>query len=79
MGLWLYSSLWFISAPSLVLSVIIEFPVPDHWIVFNMHVFQFVLTATGTEAEQVISTQRRRFTGAQLGKVPVFYAADTLL
>ncbi|MBA0601751.1 hypothetical protein Gorai_004919 [Gossypium raimondii] len=39
----------------------------------------FVLTATGTEAEQVISTQRRRFTGAQLGKVPVFYAADTLL
>ncbi|MFQ6648835.1 hypothetical protein Gotur_021018 [Gossypium turneri] len=28
----------------------------------------FVLTATGTEAEQVISTQRRRFTGAQLGK-----------
>ncbi|KHG01586.1 Protein EI24 [Gossypium arboreum] len=33
----------------------------------------------GTEAEQVISTQRRRFTGAQLGKVPVFYAADTLL
>ncbi|MBA0782195.1 hypothetical protein Gotri_003055 [Gossypium trilobum] len=33
----------------------------------------------GTEAEQVISTQRGRFTGAQLGKVPVFYAADTLL
>ncbi|PPS06574.1 hypothetical protein GOBAR_AA14073 [Gossypium barbadense] len=32
--------------------------------------YVFVLTATGTEAEQVISTQRRRFTGAQLGKVP---------
>ncbi|XVF45874.1 hypothetical protein PTKIN_Ptkin02bG0242500 [Pterospermum kingtungense] len=39
----------------------------------------FVLTATGTEAEQVISTQRRRWNGAELGKLPVFYAADTLL
>lgn len=45
----------------------------------NMHVFQFVLTATGTEAEQVISTQRRRWNGAELGKLPVFYAVDTLL
>lgn len=39
----------------------------------------FVLTATGTEAEQVISTQRRRWNGAELGKLPVFYAVDTLL
>ncbi|XVE94133.1 hypothetical protein REPUB_Repub01dG0255100 [Reevesia pubescens] len=39
----------------------------------------FVLTATGTEAEQVISTQRRKWSGAELGRLPVFYAADTLL
>ncbi|GMJ08257.1 hypothetical protein like AT4G06676 [Hibiscus trionum] len=39
----------------------------------------FVLTATGTEAEQVISARRRRFSGAELGKLPIFYAADTLL
>ena len=45
----------------------------------NMHVFQFVLTATGTEAEQVISTQRRKWNGAELGRLPVFYAVDTLL
>ncbi|XVE48607.1 hypothetical protein DITRI_Ditri01bG0014800 [Diplodiscus trichospermus] len=39
----------------------------------------FVLTATGTDAEQVISTQRRRWSGAELGKLPVFYAVDNLL
>ncbi|XVF00605.1 hypothetical protein REPUB_Repub04eG0015000 [Reevesia pubescens] len=39
----------------------------------------FVLTATVTKAEQVISTQRRRWNGEELGKLPVFYAVDTLL
>lgn len=39
----------------------------------------FVLTATGTEAEQVISAQRGRWNGAELGKLPVFYLVDTLL
>lgn len=36
----------------------------------------FVLTATGSEAEQVISSQRRKWRDAGLGKLPIFYAAD---
>ncbi|XVE67441.1 hypothetical protein DITRI_Ditri08aG0161200 [Diplodiscus trichospermus] len=39
----------------------------------------FVLTAASTEAEQVISTQKRKWSGAELGRLPVFYAVDTLL
>ncbi|EOX97157.1 Uncharacterized protein TCM_006248 isoform 6, partial [Theobroma cacao] len=39
----------------------------------------FVLTATGTEAEQVISTQKGKWSGAKLGRLPVFYAVDNLL
>ncbi|KAF8404221.1 hypothetical protein HHK36_009103 [Tetracentron sinense] len=38
----------------------------------------FVLTATGSEAEQVIASQRRKWIGAGLGRLPIFYAADTL-
>ncbi|KAK9286923.1 hypothetical protein L1049_015330 [Liquidambar formosana] len=38
----------------------------------------FVLTATGSEAEQVISSQRRKWRGAGLGRLPIFYAADTM-
>ncbi|KAE8688042.1 Detected protein of unknown function [Hibiscus syriacus] len=46
----------------------------------GVHVFQFVLSATGTEAEHVSSsTQRRGWNGAELGKVHVFYAVDSLL
>ncbi|OMO92238.1 Etoposide-induced 2.4 [Corchorus olitorius] len=39
----------------------------------------FVLTATDTEAEQVISTQRRKWSGDELGRLPIFYAVDALL
>ncbi|RXH92257.1 hypothetical protein DVH24_033153 [Malus domestica] len=38
----------------------------------------FVLTATGSEAEQVISSQRTKWEGAGLGKLPIFNAADNL-
>ncbi|EEF33379.1 P53 induced protein, putative [Ricinus communis] len=38
----------------------------------------FVLTATGSRAEQLIFTQRRKWKGVGLGRLPIFYAADTL-
>ncbi|GAV61210.1 EI24 domain-containing protein [Cephalotus follicularis] len=38
----------------------------------------FVLTATGSGAEEVISSQRRKLRGTGLGRLPIFYAADTL-
>ncbi|KAJ9687553.1 hypothetical protein PVL29_016157 [Vitis rotundifolia] len=38
----------------------------------------FVLTATGSEAEQVIDSRRRKWKGAGLGRLPIFYAADAL-
>ncbi|XP_077249776.1 etoposide-induced protein [Tasmannia lanceolata] len=38
----------------------------------------FVLTATGTQEEEVISSQTRSWSGG-LGRLPIFYAADTLL
>ena len=80
MVLWPYSFLWYVLTPFFVLLVIIKFNSLSWTLVgLNMHVFQFVLTATGTEAEQVISTQRRSWSGAELGKLPVFYAVDTLL
>lgn len=39
---------------------------------------QFVLTATDSEAEKVISSQRIKWGDAKLGRLPIFYAADTL-
>ncbi|KAF2293888.1 hypothetical protein GH714_005464 [Hevea brasiliensis] len=38
----------------------------------------FVLTATSSGAEQLVSSQRRKWKGAGLGRLPIFYAADTL-
>ncbi|KAI9176452.1 hypothetical protein LWI28_003019 [Acer negundo] len=38
----------------------------------------FVLTATGSEAEDVISAKRRKWKGAGLWRLPIFYVADTL-
>ncbi|KAJ0078096.1 hypothetical protein Patl1_36807 [Pistacia atlantica] len=38
----------------------------------------FVLTATGSGAEEFISLKRRQWKGARLGRLPIFYAADTL-
>ncbi|KAI3951525.1 hypothetical protein MKX01_018641 [Papaver californicum] len=38
----------------------------------------FVLTATGSEADQVINCQRRKWMGVGLGRFPIFYAADRL-
>lgn len=39
----------------------------------------FVLTATGSAAEQVISNQKRKWGDTEaLGRLPVFFAADTL-
>ncbi|XP_062177215.1 protein EI24 homolog isoform X2 [Alnus glutinosa] len=38
----------------------------------------FVLTATSSGAEQDISFQRRKWKGVGLGRLPIFYAADTL-
>ncbi|KAB1207094.1 hypothetical protein CJ030_MR7G011415 [Morella rubra] len=38
----------------------------------------FVLTASSSKAEQDISLQRKKWRGAGLGRLPIFYAADTL-
>ncbi|OAY44984.1 protein EI24 homolog [Manihot esculenta] len=38
----------------------------------------FVLTATSSEAEQLVLSQRRRWKGEGLIRLPIFYAADTL-
>ncbi|XP_031258495.1 protein EI24 homolog isoform X2 [Pistacia vera] len=38
----------------------------------------FVLTATGSGAEEFISLKRRQWKGSRLGRLPIFYAADTL-
>lgn len=38
----------------------------------------FVLTATDSEAERVLCSQRTKWADAELGRLPIFYAADTL-
>ncbi|XP_026382239.1 protein EI24 homolog isoform X2 [Papaver somniferum] len=38
----------------------------------------FVLTATGSEADQGINCQRKKWMGVGLGRLPIFYAADIL-
>ncbi|KAM7478826.1 hypothetical protein LguiA_027039 [Lonicera macranthoides] len=38
----------------------------------------FVLTATGSDADKVIDSQRRKWRGAGLGKLPIFCVADYL-
>lgn len=40
--------------------------------------FQFVLTATGSRAEDVIDSRRKMWRGAGLGRLPIFYASDTI-
>jgi len=44
----------------------------------NGDILQFVLAATGSGAEQLIFSQRRKWKGVGLGRLPIFYAADTL-
>lgn len=39
----------------------------------------FVLTATASGAEEVISSKRRSWKGAGFGRLPIFYVADALL
>ncbi|KAL1534909.1 protein EI24 isoform X2 [Salvia divinorum] len=38
----------------------------------------FVLTATGSEAEKVIVSQRKKWNGARLGRIPIFFSSDYL-
>ncbi|XP_057494448.1 protein EI24 homolog isoform X2 [Actinidia eriantha] len=38
----------------------------------------FVLTAAGSDADKLITSQRRKWKGAGLGRLPIFYAADYL-
>ncbi|KAL2460526.1 Protein EI24-like protein [Abeliophyllum distichum] len=38
----------------------------------------FVMTATGTEADKVITFQRKKWKGAGLGRIPIFVSADYL-
>ncbi|KAA8545485.1 hypothetical protein F0562_020269 [Nyssa sinensis] len=38
----------------------------------------FVLTATGSDADKVIASQRSKWSGAGLGRLPIFCAADYL-
>ncbi|GMH23931.1 hypothetical protein Nepgr_025774 [Nepenthes gracilis] len=38
----------------------------------------FVLTATGSEADHLISSKRKNWRGAGLGRLPIFYVADML-
>ncbi|KAI3445607.1 hypothetical protein Pfo_002272 [Paulownia fortunei] len=38
----------------------------------------FVLTATGSEADKVIASQRKKWKGAGLGRIPIFVSADYL-
>lgn len=40
--------------------------------------FQFVLTATGSEAEKVIASRRKKWNGNGLGRIPIFVSADYL-
>lgn len=44
----------------------------------NACVLQFVLTATGSDADKVIDCQRRKWPGAGLGRLPIFCVADYL-
>ncbi|GAB2279082.1 hypothetical protein Dimus_039325 [Dionaea muscipula] len=37
----------------------------------------FVLTATSSEADQLVNSKRKIWRGAELGRVPIFYIADT--
>ncbi|XP_071716243.1 protein EI24 homolog isoform X2 [Rutidosis leptorrhynchoides] len=39
----------------------------------------FVLTAAGSDAESVVNSQKTKWRGEELGKLPIFYAADKLL
>ncbi|KAL4588438.1 hypothetical protein LXL04_001328 [Taraxacum kok-saghyz] len=39
----------------------------------------FVLTAAGSDAERVVNSQKVKWRGEELGKLPIFYLADKLL
>ncbi|KAK1417693.1 hypothetical protein QVD17_26827 [Tagetes erecta] len=39
----------------------------------------FVLTAAGSDADSVINSHKMKWRGEELGKLPIFYAADKLL
>lgn len=39
-------------------------------------IFQFVLTATGSKAEQEISFEKSKWRAAQMERLPIFYVAD---
>ncbi|KAJ8755612.1 hypothetical protein K2173_022207 [Erythroxylum novogranatense] len=45
----------------------------------NICNLQFVLTATSSGSEQFIFTQRKKWKGVDLGRLPIFYVADTIL
>lgn len=46
--------------------------------VSNYCAFQFVLTATGSEADKIVSLPRTKWRGAGLGRVPIFYGANCI-
>ena len=37
---------------------------------------KFVLTATGSDADDLVTSPRKQWLGAGLGRVPIFCAAD---
>lgn len=41
--------------------------------------FQFVLTAAGSDADSVVNAHKMKWGGEELRKLPIFYAADKLL
>ncbi|KAF3452621.1 hypothetical protein FNV43_RR03054 [Rhamnella rubrinervis] len=60
-----------------VLPVLFSSPLVSYGIMAILYPL-FVLTATDSAAEQVISSQRRKWGSTGLGRLPIFHLADTL-
>ncbi|XP_075477054.1 protein EI24 homolog isoform X1 [Primulina tabacum] len=60
-----------------VLAVFFLSPLVSYGVMATLYPL-FVLTATGSEADKVIASQRKKWKGAGLGRVPIFVSANYL-
>lgn len=89
MGLWLYFFHWYVyfffflvfslflrSSSGIIFLCIFLFPLMMLYFMNQCYFFQFVLTATGSKAEQEIYFDKSKWRGSRMGRLPIFYIAD---
>ncbi|XP_011087701.1 protein EI24 homolog isoform X1 [Sesamum indicum] len=60
-----------------ILAVFFYSPLVSYGVMATLYPL-FVLTATGSEADKAIASQRKKWKGAGLGRIPIFVSADYL-